>query len=439
MAPGTSALVVPPSSSIEKSSSLITQKGVYPKTMNVQYLSKVVTLYQKAAEALILRQYDIVHMNCLSAFTELSLIPHTDNLSPTLTTLRKKVWALYVTFVASILAEGSRINPIHPETKRLLERPVSKVVEEVWDRVCEEGYYDEEGYVDGEVIIAWWQLPKIAKDIIESWMFSIPEMVLLQLDHASTNRIKDDDPLLKTYEQIVELYVLHVLPRLKDWNYARSFLNDNNRIDEDRKKEYRELLNKLEENSKKPKPLKKKIKKKESERSNTNTKNHINGFLSGKNNNQINDAGHISSSTKLPNTMNQSTTNGRISPTTSLLADNGKNNSNNGTQLIRSSPSSTTSTSTSADVLDTQRRSTSARGIRITSPNSFGQIASVIIYFGEKMAQNFSVPRILLLCMFIVLYNGSNAKARQKISDFLNEILAKIWETIKAGTVITYV
>ncbi|CAG8448826.1 7443_t:CDS:2 [Ambispora gerdemannii] len=414
--PGTSTIVVPPSFSLEKSTSFTTKKEIHPRPMTTQYIAKVNTLYQRAAEALILRQYDTVHMSCLSAFSELSPLSFTDNSSPaTLITLRKKVWALYVTFIASILAEESRINSIHPETKRLLEKSASQVVEEVWVRVRDEGYCDEEGYVDGEVVIACLlvinylfidavflllsysivniasvllclgqQLPKIAKDIIESWLFSIPEMVLLQFDYASANGIKGD-PLLKTYEQIVELYVLHILPRLKDWGYARSFLEDNNRVDEDRKK-----------------------------------------------------AEHISSSTKLPNGMNQSTINGRIShtPSPSLLADNRKNgSSNNNAQLIRSSLSSTSST----EVVDTQRRPTSVRGIRIPSANSFSQVASAIIYCGEKMAQSFTIPRIIFLCIFVYLYNGSNAKARRKISEFFNEILAKIWETIKAGTVITYV
>ena len=45
-----------------------------------------------------------------------------------------------------------------------------------------------------------------------------------------------DDPILKSYEKVVELYVLQVLPKLRDWDLALKFLADNEVINKERKK-----------------------------------------------------------------------------------------------------------------------------------------------------------------------------------------------------------
>ncbi|KAG9293350.1 hypothetical protein G9A89_007596 [Geosiphon pyriformis] len=259
--------------------------------------------------------------------------------------LRTKVWALYVKFVAALLAEKSHLHINQIETKRLIEGSKLKIVNEVWLQVVH-GYDDEEGEVDGEVVVACvllclgQQFPDIARMIIETWLYSLPETALLQLDIASTNNIKDD-ALLKNYEKIVELYVLHVLPKLKDWDYAKNFLRDNIRIDQSRKKAYEQTLDKLQESSKKPKHTKQKhLKSKSAE-----TILHTNGFLTD-------DMRKLFSHTN--GSRGIESTNGSFAQNENPSASPLHTPKMNGSQLIRSSTLSTTST----ELADPLRRST---------------------------------------------------------------------------------
>lgn len=62
----------------------------------------------------------------------------------------------------------------------------------------------------------------LSKDAIETWLASRPD----DYYYSFTNE-KTSDALLN-YERIIELYCLHVLPSLGDWNSARDFLEWNN-------------------------------------------------------------------------------------------------------------------------------------------------------------------------------------------------------------------
>ena len=79
------------------------------------------------------------------------------------------------------------------------------------------------------------QLPDLARRVIEDWLACLPDAIFAHLQNASVGG-RTDDEILKCYEKVIELYVVHVLTRLKEWSLARMFLSDNMIIDADRKK-----------------------------------------------------------------------------------------------------------------------------------------------------------------------------------------------------------
>ena len=63
----------------------------------------------------------------------------------------------------------------------------------------------------------------------------------LDIDHTETPRY------LGSYIKILELYTLHVLPRLSEWKYAKDFINMSEILDEDRRACFLQILEELEE------------------------------------------------------------------------------------------------------------------------------------------------------------------------------------------------
>ena len=51
------------------------------------------------------------------------------------------------------------------------------------------------------------------------------------------------------YNQLVELFLLHVLPKMEEWDYARAFATNNERIDLDSRVRYKEAIDFLEESA----------------------------------------------------------------------------------------------------------------------------------------------------------------------------------------------
>ena len=70
----------------------------------------------------------------------------------------------------------------------------------------------------------------LARTTVEIWLASQPdEWFLLARDKIANPQIAAN------YERIVELYVLHILPTLEDWESARQFLEYNDTLQEKRK------------------------------------------------------------------------------------------------------------------------------------------------------------------------------------------------------------
>lgn len=74
-------------------------------------------------------------------------------------------------------------------------------------------------------------------------MATIPEGMLIHLETAAGVALapagpgsNGKDPLMTNYERLVELYLIHVLAKLGEWDYAAEFLQYNSVLSETSKK-----------------------------------------------------------------------------------------------------------------------------------------------------------------------------------------------------------
>ena len=73
------------------------------------------------------------------------------------------------------------------------------------------------------------------------------EKLELLLGREQLDRLErtDSDGFAK-YNRLVELFLLHVLPKMEEWDYARAFATNNERIDLDSRVRYKEAIDFLE-------------------------------------------------------------------------------------------------------------------------------------------------------------------------------------------------
>ncbi|KAK9763789.1 hypothetical protein K7432_009227 [Basidiobolus ranarum] len=239
--------------------------------------SMIRSLQQKASRVFLLRQYGPAWSTCLDALDKLhyelevwsTSTPQESSLPTELLELRPKLWVLYI----NIFGNKERQEQQNRSKNGLLKQQTSGKQEgldvtTIWNKIVD-SYSGVESEVDVEVTIACIllylnrNLESQARDIIERWFCALPDALICNLEtlrleiestHSGDNILKDTEisRLWPSYEKIVELYVLHVLPKLSEWETARDFLVYNTVISISRKETYQQRLEKLYQRSLKP-------------------------------------------------------------------------------------------------------------------------------------------------------------------------------------------
>lgn len=75
------------------------------------------------------------------------------------------------------------------------------------------------------------KLYTLARQITEAYLATIPDGMLIHLETAagvltSVER-STKDPVMTHYERLMELYVVHVLAKLSEWDFARQIMDSN--------------------------------------------------------------------------------------------------------------------------------------------------------------------------------------------------------------------
>ncbi|KAJ5674532.1 uncharacterized protein N7477_004466 [Penicillium maclennaniae] len=181
-------------------------------------------------------------------------------------TWRIKVWNLYITLLSAIVDLGAEEGQNQFGQKEW--KTIATQVREgsIWQTVVQVGYQGREGSVDAEVVYNLATLllnhsssQALNQQRLETYLSSYgqPNLDLTdRLQDASSGsppqRISatsgtDTPKDLAARVRIIELFVLHVLPRNEEWEYAHEFVNLSEVLDEERKDLFIQTLEGLKE------------------------------------------------------------------------------------------------------------------------------------------------------------------------------------------------
>ncbi|KAL2864457.1 protein pex26 [Aspergillus lucknowensis] len=178
-------------------------------------------------------------------------------------TWRIKVWNLYITLLSAIIDLGPE------EGKRIIGQKEWKAISTqvrdggIWETVVQTGYQGREGSVDAEVVYNLGTLllnhspsQTVNQQRLETYLSSYgqPNLDIEEHLNSPTNSQRhrvnggtDTPKDLTARVRLIELFILHVLPRNEEWDYAREFIRLSEVLDEERKDVFLQTLDGLKE------------------------------------------------------------------------------------------------------------------------------------------------------------------------------------------------
>ncbi|KAF1830881.1 hypothetical protein BDW02DRAFT_572554 [Decorospora gaudefroyi] len=180
---------------------------------------------------------------------------------------RVKVWSFYLTFLNAVVELGAEEGK-HAFGSTRWKQLVSKCRDgSIWDDVVRDGYAGAEGDVDADVVINLATLllthapsQRLNQQKLETYLsatanptfdvsshMSSPSYLHRRPSHHRQGTGTDTPRDLEKRIKLLELYILHVLPRNEEWDYAREFITMSDVLDDERKEAFLLALHSLKE------------------------------------------------------------------------------------------------------------------------------------------------------------------------------------------------
>ena len=181
---------------------------------------------------------------------------------------RIKVWSFYLTLLNAIAELGPEDGKAAFGSKKWRSLVAKAQDGIIWDEVVNIGYGGYESRVDADVVInlttlllAQSHTQKSNQERLESYLsasssispdltdrFKAPDSTDNHVDGKTNQKHRTDTPQdLNTRVKIIELFVLHVLPRNGEWDYAKGFINHSEVLDEEIRDNFLQALQSLED------------------------------------------------------------------------------------------------------------------------------------------------------------------------------------------------
>lgn len=183
-------------------------------------------------------------------------------------TTRTKVWSFYLTFLNAVVELGPEEGK-HAFGSTKWKALVTKARDgSVWEDIVRDGYSGNEGAVDTDVVINLATLLlthcndlHITQRRLETYLSALSNPTFDVAGHmmasgpgngarmkrtnsaSGTNTPRD----LNMHLKLLELYTLHCLPRVGEWEYAREFIMMSEVLDDERKEAFLQALYGLRE------------------------------------------------------------------------------------------------------------------------------------------------------------------------------------------------
>jgi hypothetical protein len=171
---------------------------------------------------------------------------------------RTKVWVFYLSLIHAVTEMGPEDGGKEFGSADAW-RAIAKKAREgtAWEEIVNRGYAGQEGEVDAEVVVNLATLllghmpdQKMNQARLEGFLASSEDVGgALGYDGVSTpmSTHSSSPKALQARIKVLELYALHVLPEVGEWEYAREFVEGCGNLDEERKEAFLLALEGLKE------------------------------------------------------------------------------------------------------------------------------------------------------------------------------------------------
>lgn len=197
------------------------------------------SLYNRAAKAFLQRDVALTHSLLLSAF--LNLHSPATHLPDAFSSHRRKWDILRITLETTLYASGTMSTAVPEALQPLLMLSPQSLIATMHTRSLQlftpaNRNKPSAEFLPSQILITLvlasvkLDCPQMGREMIEDWLGHRNQTVY--------DAFKDSKQLAEEaegYERILEVYCLHVLPRLDDWDYAREFLRYESELPEDRR------------------------------------------------------------------------------------------------------------------------------------------------------------------------------------------------------------
>jgi TolA-binding protein len=172
---------------------------------------------------------------------------------------RTKVWVFYLSLIHAVVEMGAEEGAREfggADAWRAVARKAREGL--AWEEIVGRGYAGQEGEVDAEVVVNLATLllghmpdQRANQARLESYLASSEDAgaVVGFYDGVSTpmSTHSSSPKALQARVKVLELYALHVLPEVGEWEYAREFVEGCGNLDEERKEAFLAALEGLKE------------------------------------------------------------------------------------------------------------------------------------------------------------------------------------------------
>ncbi|KAF8937667.1 hypothetical protein BGZ47_008919 [Haplosporangium gracile] len=451
----TSSILTPPlSPKSTPTDMLLSPSSSSSKTQSNNPLTQILVLYHKATSTFLLRQLAAAYSTSLEAIEFLARtnqdygLDHSDNINTqrSFYVLKQKLWILHSTIYGAMLADraaseeskgnsGGLLNGVRKRVSGSSSKDSpEKLVRDLWKRLVDD-YAGLEGDVDGQVMVPFvmlcvqQKLYTLARQIVEAYLATIPEGMLIHLETAagvSLNPEGPKDPLMTNYERLVELYLVHVLAKLGEWTSATDFLQYNTVLSDSSKKSYGKVLDKLHQKSLRPKK----------------TKTSLPSLADSRSSNTSASPSVSSTSVSSPTLSSASTMGSPATAHTLEPRNNGSSSSQHSNTTI-SAATSVTKKATTAVVASSGRskiavgKKGSATTVQATKAR--GRLMILLQHYVDQiktMSSQMGANQLMVI-VGLVVFMGVLSRNRTKASKYLKAAANKVMQTVKMGTTVT--
>ncbi|KAH7049490.1 hypothetical protein BKA57DRAFT_460010 [Linnemannia elongata] len=451
----TPSILTPPLSPKSIPTDMLLSSSTSSSSKTSNPLTQILVLYHKATSTFLLRQLASAYSTSLEAIELLARtnqdygLDHSDNINTqrSFYVLKQKLWILHSTIFGAMLTDratseeskgnsGGLLNGVRKRVSGSSSKDSpEKLVRDLWKRLVED-YAGLEGDVDGQVMVPFvmlcvqQKLYTLARQIVEAYLATIPEGMLIHLETAagvSLNPEGPKDPLMTNYERLVELYLIHVLAKLGEWTSATDFLQYNTVLSDSSKKSYGKILEKLHQKSLRPKKTKSSLPSlADSRSSNTSASTSVSSTsVSSPTLSSASTMGSPATTHTLEPRSNGSLSSSQQSSTTSAVATSVTKKAT--TTVVSSSGRSKVAVGKKGS--ETAVQATKAQGrLMILLQHYVDQIKAMSSQMGSSQ---------LMVIVGLVVFMGVLSRNRTRASRYLKAAANKVMQTVKMGTTVT--